>query len=262
VDNEKIITKQFLITPAAGKRLIAKSMLFIPAIKKALENKTIVIIAGTTNGYVAEELLGDINQAAQFSRKRFFRGVTMPSRYPVTDMGRLSSEDQFPSDVVIINGKWEKGLTIFDVVDSLKKGDIIIKGANALDIENKQAGIFIGHPKAGTINAVMQAVLGRRVELYLPIGLEKRIIGNINTIAQKLNSPNTSGLRMFPVTGNIITELDAINIITKTNAELVAAGGVCGAEGSCWIAASGNEQQIGQVKSLIQSICEEPNFLI
>ena len=107
MDNEKIITKQFLITPAAGKRLIAKSMLFIPAIKKALESKTIVIIAGTTNGYVAEELLGDINQAAQFSRNRFFRGVTMPPRYSVTDMGKLSSEDQFPGDVVIImeNGK-------------------------------------------------------------------------------------------------------------------------------------------------------------
>ena len=114
MDNEKIITKQFLITPAAGKRLIAKSMLFIPAINKALENKTIVIIAGTTNGYVAEELLGDINQAAQFSRKRFLEELLCP-RISCYRYGQVS-EDQFPGDVVIINGKWEKGLTIFDVV--------------------------------------------------------------------------------------------------------------------------------------------------
>jgi len=29
---------------------------------------------------------------------------------------------------------WKKGKTIFDVVDSLEEGDIIIKGANALPI--------------------------------------------------------------------------------------------------------------------------------
>jgi hypothetical protein len=49
--------KQFLITPSAGKRLIAKTLANHPAIRKAVKNGTLVIVAGTTNGYVAEEIL-------------------------------------------------------------------------------------------------------------------------------------------------------------------------------------------------------------
>jgi len=40
----------------------------------------------------------------------------------------------------------------------LKEGDIILKGANALDMSRRQAAILIGHPKAGTIGIVLQAV--------------------------------------------------------------------------------------------------------
>lgn len=256
----RIKIRQFLISPAAGKRIIAKSLLFFPSILEALENRTVVIIAGTTNGYVAEEILEKLNQTSGFSKKRFFRGVTLPPKYATTDTGRLTDESQFPGDVVIIKGKWEKGKTIFDIAENLQKGDIIIKGANALDLENKQAAIYIGHPKAGTISVAMQAVLGRRVELYLPVGLEKRISGDLNKIAQKINSPNASGPRLLPVGGSIITELEAIKIITGAEAELVAAGGVCGAEGSCWIAVSGSDEQLNKAENLIKSVCDEPNF--
>ena len=48
--------KQFLLTSSAGKRLIAKTLANHPAIKKAVKNGTLVIVAGTTNGYVAEEI--------------------------------------------------------------------------------------------------------------------------------------------------------------------------------------------------------------
>jgi ATP-dependent protease Clp ATPase subunit len=70
--------KQFLITPSAGKRLIAKTLANHPAIRKALKNGTIVIVAGTTNGYVAEEILNMLG-VNDFSRKHFFRGITVPS---------------------------------------------------------------------------------------------------------------------------------------------------------------------------------------
>ena len=260
MNNERTKIKQFLLSPAAGKRIIAKSMLYLPSIIEALEKRTIVIIAGTTNGYICEEILEKTNQISDFSKKRFFRGVTLPPLYATTDTGRIADESQFPGDVVIVKGKWEKGKTIFDVVDSLRKGDIVIKGANALDLINMKAGIYIGHPKAGTISVAMQAVLGRRVELYLPIGLEKRVSGDLDKIAQKLNSTNASGPRLLPVCGNIITELEAINIITGAESELVAAGGICGAEGSCWIAVSGNDEQVNKAEKLIKSVYQEPSF--
>ncbi len=255
-----LITKQFLILPAPGKRLIAKSLLLLPSIKKAIKNHTIVIIAGTTNGYVAEEILRELNQLSDFSKKRFFRRITLPPTYKKTKIGGNVDDIKFIGDVVIVNGKWEKGKTIFDAVDSLQKEDIIIKGANALDINNNQAAIFIEHFKAGTINAALQAVLGRRVQLILPVGLEKRIVGDLNYLANKLNATNASGLRLFPVNGRIITEIEAINLLTGTFAEIVAGGGICGAEGSYWLAVTGSAEQLEKVEKLVKEISKEPAF--
>ena len=262
MSNDNKSTRQYVLSPAAGKRLIAGSLLHIPSILEALTSRTIVIVAGTTNGYVAEEFLSRIGQASDFSRKRFFRGITLPPGYNTNDTGRLNDESLFPGDVVIVNGKWEKGKTIFDVAGSLEKGDIVIKGANAINLDNMQAAIYIGHPSGGTIGVALQAVVGRRVELYLPVGLEKRISGDISRIAWKLNSANASGPRYLPVSGNIVTELEAIKMMTGAEAELVAAGGVCGAEGSCWIAVTGNKEQLDSAGELVKSVSSEPNFML
>ena len=98
-----------MITPAAGKRLIAKTLANHPAVRKALKNGTLVIVAGTTNGYVAEEILKTHQIASDFSRKHFFRGITLPSKKSVTGTGRLSDVSAFPGDVVIVKGVWQKG---------------------------------------------------------------------------------------------------------------------------------------------------------
>ena len=127
--------KQFLLTPAMGKRLIAKTIANHPAIRKAIRTATIVIVAGTTNGYVAEEIFRTYKIGGDFSRKHFFRGLNLPPKMPLTREGRLVDESKFPGDVVIIGGVWQKGKTIADVVESLQEGDIIIKGANALNLE-------------------------------------------------------------------------------------------------------------------------------
>ena len=256
---EKHITKQYLLSPAAGKRLIAKALLTLPVVSDALKDKTIVIVAGTTNGYVAEEFLTALNELEDFSKDRFFRGITLPpNRTPDSSSG--NSQNEFLGDVVITKGKWDKGKTIFDVLESLQKGDIIMKGANAVNIEDRQAAVYIGHPTGGTITAALQAVVGKRVELYLPVGLEKRILGDMNKIARLLNASDASGARYMPVTGNIVTELDAIEQLTQAKAELVAGGGVCGAEGSCWIAVTGTSDQLKILDDLMPALKKEPNF--
>jgi hypothetical protein len=138
---------QFLLTVAAAKRLIGRGMADHPAIKEALSSATLVIIAGTTNGYVAEEIMKDLGRADadEFSKRRFFRGILLPPGR-TTETGRLPDESGFPGDVVIIKGVWQKGKTVFDVADSLSEEDVILKGANALDLAKKQAAVLIGHP--------------------------------------------------------------------------------------------------------------------
>jgi 6-phosphogluconate dehydrogenase (decarboxylating) len=179
-----------------------------------------------------------------------------------TETGRLPDETSFPGDVVIVNGRWQKGKTLFDCVDNLKAGDIIIKGANCIDSNRKRAGILIGHPKGGTIAAAIQAVVGQRVKLILPVGLEKRITEDLDTIANLLNAPDSTGPRMFTVTGEIITEIEAIELLFGLKSKLVAAGGVCGAEGSIWLAIEGDSDKLENAKTVLKEIARESQFQI
>jgi hypothetical protein len=256
------LMKQFVLTPAAGKRLIGLAAAAHPAVQTALKSGTVVIVAGTTNGYVAEEILKSLGQADGFNRNRFIRGITLPSARPVTEMGRLLDESQFPGDVVITGGKWQPGMTIFDAVDNLKEGDVILKGANAVDLSRQRAAILIGHPKGGTIMTALQAVIGRRVRLVLPVGLEKRVSGDLDQLAALLNTPGASGLRLFPVSGDIITEIEALALLSGTTATLVAAGGVGGAEGSIWLAVSGTSEEEEAAQKVLKQVEGEPPFTL
>jgi len=254
--------RQFSITPAAGKRLIGKAIAKHAAVMTALKGGTVVIMAGTTNGYVAEELLTSIGQANDFRRNRFFRGIVLPPSRPTAPSGLLPDQSGFPGDVVIKDGVWQKGKVIFDVVDDLREGDVIIKGANAVDLVQRRAAILIGHPQAGTIGASLKAVVGRRIRLILPVGLEKRISGNIDELASKLNEPGAHGPRLLPVPGDIFTEIDAIALLTGAHAHLIAAGGVGGAEGSVWLGISGEHSQESDAVALLQSVAGEPAFVL
>ncbi len=254
--------KQFLLTPAAGKRLIGKAISVHPEIKQVLKSGTLVIVAGTTNSFVAEEIFKNTGETGDFQRSRFFRGITLPPSYTTSNTGRLPDEAGFPGDVIIKDGIWLKGKTIFDVLDDLKEGDIILKGANALDLIRKRAAVLVGHPRGGTIIAALQAMIGRRVRLIVPIGLEKRIPGDIDALASRLNAPGVTGPRLLPVPGEVFTEIDAISLLTGAHTELFAGGGICGAEGSVYLAIDGTEANEKAAVKLLQSIASEPMFTL
>jgi len=255
---EKMV--HLVLTPAAGKRLIAKAIAIRPDIKQALQSGTVAIVAGTTNGYVAEEILMSINQAEGFSKESFFRGVTMPPSKPADGTGKAAGCRVFPGDVVIVKGRWQKGRTIFDVADEMKEGDIILKGANALDMAGRRAAVLIGDPRGGTIIEAIRAVVGKRTRLIIPVGLEKRVSSSLDELALKVNAPGVKGPRLLPVTGEVITELEAVSILSGTSAELFAAGGVCGAEGTVWLAVSGEKAKERKIREIADFVSNEPAF--
>jgi hypothetical protein len=245
--------KQFVLTPAMGKRLIGKGMAAHPAIQAVLKKGTLVIIAGTTNGYVAEEVLAAVGQAEGFSRGGFRRGMTIPP-----GMSAKAVQAEFPGDVVLVDGKWQRGKTVFDAADGLKAGDVVLKGGNALDLAGRQAGVYIGHPQAGTIGAVIGAVTGRRIRLIVPIGLEKRVAAGIMELAALINAPDTAGPGMLPLPGEVFTELDAVSTLAGARACLLAGGGVHGAEGAVWIGVAGTAEQVQAAGDLLAGLAGEP----
>jgi hypothetical protein len=234
------------LTVEVGKRLIARGTAQHPSVQRALQEATIVIVAGTTNAYVAWEILKEVDEdTGSFPFHRFFRGVTAPADFV--------AEGEFPGDVVIEKGRWQQGKTIFDVVDSLGEGDLVVKGANALCLPKREAGVLIGHEKTGTMGAIMQAVVGRRVEMLVPVGLEKRVYTDILSLARMVNSPGSSGPRLFPVTGEVFTEIDALKLLSGVHAELVAAGGAFGAEGGVWLGIEGDPEQIKKAEAIFRT---------
>lgn len=242
--------KQFCVTTSMGKRLIGKAMALHPDIKTVLEKGTLVIIAGTTNGYVAEEILKLLGQAEEFSRIGFRRGMTAAP-------GAKVAKAKFPGDVVITDGNWQKGKIIYDVADNLKTGDVVLKGANAFD-RHGHAAVQIGHPKGGTVFIALSALVGRRVRLIVPVGLEKRVLEDVHVLAQRCNAPGAEGPRLLPIPGEIFTELDAIKLMTGADACLIAAGGIYGAEGAAWLGITGTEEQMQAATDLIKSVADEP----
>jgi hypothetical protein len=242
--------KQFCVTTAMGKRIIGKGMAVHTDVRRVLDKGTLAIIAGTTNGYVTEEILKSIGQAKGFSRAGFRRGVTVAP-------GAKAAKADFPGDVVIVDGQWQKGKLITDVADDLQTGDVVLKGANAFDGEGHPA-VQIGHPQGGTIMAAMAAVIGRRARLIVPVGLEKRVLEPVADLAKRCNAPGTTGPRLFPVPGEIFTELDAIELLTGAEACLIAGGGIYGAEGAYWLGVSGSEKQGQAAAELIKSVADEP----
>ena len=251
---------QFMLTVAAGKRLIGKGMVAHPAIKGALKSGTVVVVAGTSNGYVAEEILTSIGQMGNFSRKRYFRGVTLPPAQRTTEQGRLPDESGFKGDVIIKDGKLIEGKTIDEIAGDLKEGDIIVKGANALDVVNKRAAVLVGNPTGGTVMVAIKAAIGKRVRLIMPVGLEKRVPGDLDELARKINAPGSKGLRLFPAPGEVFTEIEALSLLAGVNAELVAAGGVGGAEGCIYLGVSGTPEAERKAEEILKSVAAEAGF--
>ena len=64
----------------------------------------------------------------------------------------------------------------------------------------------------------------------------------------------------MPMTGSIITEIEAINILTGATAYQIAAGGIRGAEGSVRLHITGTPDQIKNVQKILSEIKGEPPY--
>ena len=234
------------LTVAESKRLIAKGVAAMGIVKKALAEGMVTIAKGTTNGRVVEEILGE-----KIDRSSYVTGNIRPSRGARGDV-RLSAS--LP-DVVLRKGEKVEGLSSVDSVAEMKQGDVFIKGCNAVNYKQKLGGILIGHPTTGgTIGGTLGAIFSRRIHLVLPVGLEKSVYADMNDISLKVREDDQyvgRGPTLMPVSGHIVTEIEALGILAGVKALQVAAGGVAGAEGSVWLLMEGERAQIEEALKIV-----------
>jgi hypothetical protein len=237
-----------VLTVAESKRLIAKGVANMGIVKKALVEGMIAIGRGTTNGRIVEEIL-----CRKIERGGYIAGRVLPAKGA---RGKVGS-DPVP-EVVLKNGEQVEGLSVVDSAAQMKQGDVFIKGCNALNYQQKMCGILIGHPMGGTISA-LGAIVSRKVHLVLPVGLEKNVCGDMNELSMKSREDDVfigNAPSLISLTGNIVTEIEALEILAGVKTFQVAAGGIAGAEGAVWLIMEGEKAQLETALKIVDE-CRE-----
>jgi hypothetical protein len=248
-----VCQRSFVLTVAESKRLIARALKRHPAVITALSNGIVAVAKGTTNAYVVEELA-----ERGIHRPDYCTGVTKPQNPPE---GARTSADL--PDLVLRCGVPVEGVSVTEIVAEMGPGDVFIKGANALSYERGQAAVLIGHPTGGTVGAVLGALTGRRITLLIPVGLEKHVPGDLVEAATELMTVGDSGSgpTLWPLHGEIFTELEAVTLISGARARLIGAGGIGGAEGSIRISVTGVGDQVDRAQGCIEDVWGELPFI-
>ncbi len=244
---------EVVLTVAESKRLIAKGVAALDYIQEKMHKGIIVVTTGSTNGYIYEELTGQ-----KIDRRAYLTGRTTPAKAtPAWDVKPLP-------DLVLVDGRPDPTLDRFSALERMSSGDVYIKGANALNYAAGVAGVSIGHPRGGTLGGALGTIVGSKLRLLIPVGLEKEIPFDIEEAAALLAEPDErlgTVHSLWPVRGHIFTEIEALETLCGVEAIPVAAGGIAGAEGAVRLLLVGSEEVVKRAVALVESIQGEPPLI-
>jgi hypothetical protein len=243
---------QITLTPSESKRLIAKALLKHVKIKKALSEGIIVINLGSTNAYVAEELL-----QKEIQKERFIAGMidkkgacVVPGNKRVTSIvlrnGRISEEDP------------EK------ITRAMGPDDVFVKGANAIDADGK-AWVMLASETGGTLGRVLGTLMARGVSVIVPVGLEKLVPDYLDEVAPKAGIYNIdfstgAPVGILPVLGEVITEKEAFKLLGDVDVYVIGGGGIGGGEGSYTFLIEGSDETVKDIFQGVKDIKGEKNI--
>ncbi|MFX0198026.1 MAG: hypothetical protein ACFFCW_18050 [Candidatus Hodarchaeota archaeon] len=250
---------QVTLTSSESKKLLAKAAAATSLIKKAMEKGLIVIHPSSTTLFLVEELIGKRPEGVWVCGMILPKGTCISREtYEVAKSLRDIGIGQFPFSWVLDKGVFRRGLPLVSLLDEMGRGDIYVKGANAIDPEGK-VGVLYAAPGAGTIGKVISARRRKGFTIIVPIGLEKLIPTPITKAAKVASRERTDvamgqPVGLIPVPGRVISEIEAIDILSGAEAMVVAAGGLGGAEGSITLVIRGSEEKVNRGLQVIKDV--------
>jgi len=239
-----------VFNPSESKRLIARAVAQMPEVTNALARGRVIIGNGTTNAYVAEEILG-----APVPRWRYAAGVIARSQLDVTE-----GESRLPPYALKQGKVFESGWV--ELLKEFQRGDVFIKGGNAVDPEGN-VGVLLASEVGGTVGQMFGIIAARGAHLVAPIGLEK-LVPDVIEAACHCGIATTDLADGFPVgmavlTGAlVVTEIEALEMLFGVDAWHIASGGVDGSEGAVTIAVEGSQESVKAAWDIARSLAGEP----
>lgn len=238
----------FTLTPAEGKRLIAKAVVKMPEVVDAFKNAYLVLAGGTTNAYIAQELLNDFSIKPQNATV----GISCDGVLCITAQGTRKT---FPN--VFYKGKpCQK--TIKEALSDYDSYAVVIKGANAFD-KDGNIGILTGGFDGGTVPNFIGPVTYRGYKYIAPVGLEKQVesvkesaLALEGTTHVKYSLGTSCGMYCL-ANADIVTEIEAIDMLFACEAKVVCRGGIGGNEGAVTLAVDGEDKDITDLVAFIEN---------
>lgn len=228
------------LTPSESKRLIAKAVVKMPEVQKAWENAYLLLADGTTNAFVQQELLQDKSISPETSAIGISTNGLLCVTRPAT---RNNSANVF------YKGEVKQGRSFAEALADYHEDTVIIKGANAVDM-NGFVGIIATGFDGGTIPKIIGPVTSKGITLITPVGLEK-LIPSVPAAVRALGGASKIDISMGADGGiyclcntEIVTEIEAVKILFDAEATLICCGGVGGNEGAVTLAVEGTKEQI------------------
>jgi len=248
----KQISALVVLNPAESRRLLAKAAVNCSVVKHAWENGTIIIGRGITNAFVAEELF-DISVEPKAAQT-----------IGLVAGGILNAHLGPPPCTwhVIRKGKVVENADSNIEILEFGPEDVVIKGANAIDPQGIP-GIHVAGMKGGTIGMIWPIVTPRGSHLIIPVSLEKLVPSVLEAAKQTglFHFTYSTGIpvKLIPVPlATVITEIEALAILTGVKTYHVGSGGVAGSEGAVHLSLTGDEETVERAFELVKSIKGEP----
>ena len=247
----------FVLTPAESKRLIGKAVAALSEVKHARKKDYLLIGHGSTNVYVAEEVLGKEKVAELIDRNAYLSGLLV--------RGTLCSTLATEKGPILLlkQGKLEPpAATMSDMLRDFGRDAVFIKGASAVDTQG-HASVFMAHPEGGTIGWAIGTILARGIRLIAPVGLEKLVPSVEKAVIscgqQTLDYCQGLKVGMMPLTGaKVITEIEALKILAGVESIHVASGGASGTEGAVVLVAEGEKAEVEAAIRIVETVKGEP----
>jgi hypothetical protein len=118
------------------------------------------------------------------------------------------------------------------------------------------AAMLAGSPAGNACGRAVSAMTGEGFHVIVAAGLEKLIPGTVrDSILQvrRKGIAHSQGMAcgLFPVFGQIITELEAVRLLADVEVCLIGRGGIDGAEGGCVFQVRGMPEELEKLETVL-----------
>ncbi|MCR4399234.1 MAG: hypothetical protein NUV93_09775 [Firmicutes bacterium] len=246
----------------ASKRLVARAVASLPDVREAASNGIVVLSQGTSCGYILEELAG-----VSLDISTYACGY-ISGRGPCN----LGPGEQFRLSLVVrgrlVRMAKKDGIDftpeLREYLGRMGPRDFFIKGGSIIDRDGRVA-VMVGDRDGGEIGAALPLIKSGRIQSIIPMTVTKTAPVSLDEIMDTLrHDPITKTwcdaepCDIVEMSGRIVTEIEALSILTGARAHPIGMNGVGSSRGGVTLLVSGTSEEVRRAYDLLSAMKNEP----